>query len=611
MHDTRWPFAGQLQVKRPVTFAEALTLLIAAGTFFGALRVIGLAIANLWLDRFVQQGVNLVWTAPLGVALLLLFGGILVWISGTFVPILRRPSVFLFAALWIAATSLAMNISGIYTVAAAALGAGVASVGVRLFQRNPGVSMAIGRVVAVAGVVSIALAFTTLVAAAPALESWRNSKIAAAPSGAPNVLLIVLDTVRAKSLGSYGNTRDTSPFLDALGKSGVRFTQAFAPAPWTTPTHASIMTGLWPTELSLDWNHRLGDEAPTVAEVLRDAGYLTAGFVGNVGKAGMNSGIGRGFTHFEDYPASLWTILRGSRVGERLTASSAMRRLMNTKSLPFRKRSPQISADFLSWLDRQQERPFFAFLNYFDAHDPYESNDEFEARFGVTGEDNIDPTPLDRIEASDPRVGPILRRYEAAIAYQDAQLKHLFAELEQRGKLRNTLVVITSDHGEEFGEHGALRHGKTLYQAGVHVPLIVSFPNRLQGGREVSTPVSLRSVASSLTEMVPGLARGVFRGPSLFDVIANPAAAEPVLSSVDAVPEQPAWFPVHYGPLYGILHRGHRYIVNAEGAEELYLLSDRDEKNNLASDPRVQPLLNDLRRELDRALNLPASVAKR
>ena len=588
---------------RPLGFAEALTLLIAAGTFFGALRVVALAIANLWLGRYVQQGVNLLWTAPLGVALLVLFGGMIVWICGTFVPILRRPSVFLFVAVWIAATSLAMNISGIYTVSAAVLGAGVASMAVRLSQRSQGMTLKVERAVAVAGVLLISLGYTTLVAAAPSLESWRNSKLSPAASGAPNVILIVLDTVRAKSLGSYGNGRDTSPFLDAFGKSAVRFTQAFAPAPWTTPSHASMMTGLWPTELSLDWNHTFDDKARTVAEALRDAGYLTAGFVANTGNAGLNSGIGRGFTHFEDYPASLWTLLRGSRIGDRIASGGALRRLLGTESIPDRKRSPQISADFLRWLDRQQERPFFAFLNYFDAHHPYESPDEFEARFGVTGEDRIDPTPLARIEAHDPRVDPVLRRYEAAIAYQDAQLKHLFAELDRRGKLTNTLVVITSDHGEEFGEHGAMRHGKSLYQAAVHVPLIVSFPNRLQGGREVSTPVSLRSVASSLTEMVPGLGRSVFRGPSLFAVIADPAAAEPVLSSVDGVPDQPAWFPVHYGPLYGILHRGHRYIVNAEGVEELYLLSDVDEKKNLASQPGVQPLLNELRRELNRALN--------
>jgi arylsulfatase A-like enzyme len=599
------------QTRRPLIIAEALTLLIAAGTLFGGLRVVALAIANLWLGRYVQQGVNLVWAAPLGLALLALTGGVVLWISGTFVPALRRPSVFMFAAVWITATSFAMNISGLYTAAAAVLGAGVASVAVRLLQRHPHVTMKAARVVAIAGVLSIALAFTTLVAAAPAVESWRTSKIAPPPSGAPNVLLIVLDTVRAKSLGAYGNVRNTSPFLDALGKSGIRFTQAFAPAPWTTPTHASIMTGLWPTELSVNWNRTLDGGAPTVAEVLRDAGYLTAGFVANVGKAGRSSGIGRGFTHYEDYPASPWAILRGSRVGDRIASSMAMQWLRHTESLPGRKRSPGISADFLRWLDRQPERPFFAFLNFLDAHHPYESPDEFEARFGVTGNDEIGPTPLKRLGEGDPRVAQDLRRYEAAIAYQDDQLRRLFAELERRGKLSNTLVVVTSDHGEEFGEHGAMRHGRTLYQAAVHVPLIVSFPGRLQGGRQISTPVSLRSVASSLTGVVPGLRPGVFRGPSLFDVIADPAAAEPVLSSVDGVPDQPAWFPVHYGPLYGILHRGHRYIVNAECADELYLLSDLDEKTNLASDPREQPLLNELRRELNRALNRPASVATR
>lgn len=589
---------------RPLTLPEALWLLIAAGTLFGGLRVLALATASFGLGRYVPQGVNLVWTAPLGVALLVLASGICIWILGTFVPALRRSSSVVFGAVWIAATSLALNVSGLYAVAAVVFGAGVASIAMRLARRSPRVTLKTARIIAAAGVSAIAFSFTTLVAAAPWIESWRNSKIAPPLSGAPNVLLIVLDTVRARSLGAYGNTKGTSPFLDEISKTGVRFAEAYSPAPWTTPSHASIMTGLWPTELGVDWNHTLDGRAPTVAEVLTKSGYLTAGFVGNPGKAGRNSGISRGFSHFEDYPVSFWNVLRGSRIGDRIASSAWLRKAMGYESQPDRKRTPRVAAEFLHWLDDQDERPFFAFLNFFDAHHPYESPPEVAARFGVTGAGSGDfKEPSHRVDPDDPMAATILGLYESAIAYQDDQLRRLFAELDRRSKLANTLVIITSDHGEEFGEHGVMRHGNSLYRAAVHVPLILSYPGRLQGGQVISTPVSLRSVAASLTYVIPGLGRGPFRGPSLFDVMADPATAEPVLSSVDGVPAQPEWCPVHYGPLYGILHRGYRYIVNGEGKEELYRLSDIDEKNNLASDSRSQPILNELQRELTRALS--------
>jgi arylsulfatase A-like enzyme len=599
MQSSRSTGAANLQTLQPLAWSEALWLLIAVGTLFGATRVVGLAVANLWLGRYVQHGVNLLWTGPLGATMLVLVGGVLVWTAGAIVPALRRMPVFVFAAVWLAATSLALNITGIYVVAAATLGAGVAAVAMRLARRDPELAKQWGRIVGVAGVSGTALAFITLVLAGPALESWRSSQAASPPADAPNVLLIVLDTVRAKSLGAYGNTRGTSPFLDALGHSGVRFAQAFAPAPWTTPTHASLMTGLWPTELHLDWNRTLDDREPTVAEVLRRAGYLTAGFVGNPGKAGRSSGIGRGFTHFEDYSISFWSVLRGSRIGDRIASSAWLRRATGRESIPDRKRSPQVTAEFMDWLDRQQDRPFFVFLNYFDAHHPYEAPPEFEARFGVAGNHNSDAhEPVERMTSDDPRADLALRRYEAAIAYQDDQLRLLFAGLDRRGKLANTLVVVTSDHGEEFGEHGAIRHGNSVYRAAVHVPLIMSFPNRIPNGRVVTTPVSLRSVAATLTHMVPGLPAGLFRGPSLFDVMTDAATAEPVLSSLDGVPQQPSWFPVHYGPLYALLDKGYRYIVNAEGAEELYRVSDADERTNLASHPESKDILNHMRTRL-------------
>lgn len=586
---------------KPLTRPEALWLLVAVGTFFGALRVLALAVANLGLGRYVQQGINLLWTGPLGVTLLVLAGGTLVWLLGAVVPSLRRAPPFIFCIVWIAATSLALNVSGLYLAAAMVLGAGVATVAMRITQRDAARVSRVCRRVAIGGMSGAGLAFFCLVVSAPALETWLAGRVAAPSPGSPNILLIVLDTVRAKSLGAYGNPQNTSPFLDSVARSGVRFAEAFATAPWTTPTHASMMTGRWPTDLGVDWDRTLDERAPTVAEVLSRAGYRTAGFVGNPGKAGRSSGIGRGFKRYEDYTISFWNVLRGSRIGDRIASSAWLRTLMDRESLPDRKRSPEVTAAFLGWLDEPDTRPFFVFLNYFDAHHPYEAPPEVAARFGVEGNRSGDfREPAHKVSADDPKTEVLLRHYEAAIAYQDDQLRQLFAELERRGALENTLVVITSDHGEEFGEHGLMRHGNSLYRAALHVPLIVSFPKTLEGGRVVSTPVSVRSIAGSLADVVPGLDATPFRGPSLFDVMADPSAGEPVFSTVDAVTRQPSDFPVHYGPLYALLHGGHRYIVNAEGAEELYRLEDVDERTNLASDPGAQPVLEELRSKLSK-----------
>lgn len=596
--------ARPVQSEAALTWRDALWILIAMGVVLGAIRVLGLAIANLWLERFIQQGVNFLWTGPLGTTLLTLGWGVLIWSTGAFVPALRRLHVFIGAAAWLPVTSLVLNANGIHPLSAAVLAAGTSAVAMRVTLRRPSLAKRAGRRIAMAGMAGVALAFIAVVVAAPRIESWKAARMSPPPAGAPNILLIVLDTVRAKSLGAYGHTRDTSPFLDELGKSGVRFAQAFAPAPWTTPTHASMMTGLWPTELGLDWKHTLDHREPTVAEVLTGAGYLTAGFVANVGNAGINSGIARGFAHFEDYPVSFWNVLRGSKLGEHVTSSVWLRNAMGIESSPDRKRSPQVSAEFLAWLDAQPERPFFAFLNYFDAHYPYEAPPEFDARFGATRDPKgAVSTPLDWMEWDEARTEAARRRYDAAIAYQDDQLRRLFAELERRGKLENTLVIVTSDHGEEFGGHGVMRHGNSLYRASVHVPLVVLFPNRIQPGRVVATPVSVRSVAASLTHVVPGLPPNLFRGPSLFDVVADAALAEPVLSSLDGVKSQPAHFPVHDGPLYSVVDKGYRYIVNAEGAEELFRLDDIDEKFDLAASPDARGILSELRKTLNMVMH--------
>ena len=189
------------------------------------------------------------------------------------------------------------------------------------------------------------------------------------------------------------------------------------------------------------------------------------------------------------------------------------------------------------------------------------------------------------------------RAYEAAIAAQDSHLRELFDGLESRGRMSKTLIIVTSDHGEEFYEHRLMRHGNSLYNAAVHVPLVVAMADQLRGGTVVSTPVSVRSIATTIAAVTGTVERDQFDGPNLLE-IAEGAQGESVFMSVDEAPNQPPSFPVHHGPLFAVIEDGYKYIVDRRGVEQLFALADKDERTNLAlSSPAI---LTQLRERVQR-----------
>ncbi len=187
------------------------------------------------------------------------------------------------------------------------------------------------------------------------VATWRTvttrraiSALPAAVTGAPNVLLIVLDTVRAESLSLYGYDRPTSRALERLAQTGVRFLRAFSCAPWTLPSHASMFTGRFPHELSADWIKPLDSRYPTLAEALGASGYETAGFVANTKYCGRHTGLHRGFVHYEDFPVSPIQVLRASAFGAKL--DDKIRLATGYEELPGRKSAGELNTDFLNWL---------------------------------------------------------------------------------------------------------------------------------------------------------------------------------------------------------------------------------------------------------------------
>jgi arylsulfatase A-like enzyme len=556
----------------------------------------------------LQMNRHAIWTVP--VSDLLIFGacGIILALASLRWPGRLRP-IALFMLSFLSALALLLTFRGLATVAYVALSCGLASVVARVVIRH---AAAFRRVVRISYAPLVAIVAALVGFGAVREFASEHRALAGLPrpkKGAPNVLFIVLDTVRAQSLSLYGYNRDTSPHLTAFAREGVRFDRARTTASWTLPSHASMFTGRWAHELSTRLDRPLDGTYPTLAEYLRDHGYATAGFVANTFFCNAWYGLGRGFLHYEDTAVTPVEVLRGSNVGRRLIKHVVDTSHDRPTAYFLRKDASTINHETLAWLDqRPKGRPFFVFLNYYDAHDPYLTPAEPARRFGLRPVSRGDFATLRGWHRADqrhptPREITLARDcYDDCIAYLDGQLGRLFTALEQRGILDDTIVVITSDHGEAFGEHGGFGHGQSLYREVINVPLLVVAPSRVPSGRSVREPVSLRDLPATVADLV-GLGEGSpFPGHSLARHWAGKAESssvpvEPLLTEIlDHDPHDgPGWNPPRSLVIGETL-----YLRNRDGREELYNLdADPEESNNLVGTPGARPLVDRFRALLE------------
>jgi arylsulfatase len=318
----------------------------------------------------------------------------------------------------------------------------------------------------------------------------------------PNVLLLVADTLRADHLGVYGALRTRTPNIDGLAERGVRFQRASAPASNSCPATASVLTGLYPSSHGLLTCRRdaLRPEALSLARILSEAGYVTAGFAANPDLT-RERGFGRGFDLWVGgIPLDAIEPHRHSPLAFTLEALGLWSR---PKIFP---RAGEVVRRGLDWLSGMEEDPFFLYLHFMDPHDPYSPTSPFDALYGwKPGEDmKMSFETLPEIMAGQEPVGPgelssLLSLYDGAITSMDDQVGRLLAALEERGLLENTLVVFVADHGEEFIDHGGLGHEHTLYQELIHVPMILAGPG-VRAGTIITEPVSLVDLAPTLLE---------------------------------------------------------------------------------------------------------------
>jgi len=337
-----------------------------------------------------------------------------------------------------------------------------------------------------------------------------------------------LDTLRADHLSSYGYSRPTSPEIDRIASQGVLFENAIAPCSWSLPSHASLLTGRAPSEHGMQnvqampwpgWREKSLSGYPSLGEVLRHRGYRTGAFSANRIYFTRNVGLGRGFIHFEDYFDSVGDSFVRTLYGREF-ARLYLNRSENSKvtralrylgleswldkdsegsgdvggAYGVRKRASAVNQELMQWIDRDRQHPFFAFLNYLDVH------------YSYGGPPGYPKPDWDR--------GSTVDEYDAGLKYVDDYIGRLLRDLERR-EARNTIVVITSDHGESLGAHGLSYHGAALYRELIQVPLIISYPQQIPKGLRVAVPVSITGIPGTVMDLLADREPGVFPGPSL------------------------------------------------------------------------------------------------
>jgi arylsulfatase A-like enzyme len=315
-------------------------------------------------------------------------------------------------------------------------------------------------------------------------------------SAPPNVLLVVVDTLRADHLGCYGYERDTSPHIDRLAAEGVRFEEAYSQAPWTTPSIGSLLTSRYASEIGIyDEKSVLSDDLVLLPEVLRDHGYRTGAVISH---------------HF---CSRQWNFDQGF---ESFDESNVLGHAAVT--------SESVTSKALEFVDASDGRPFFLWAHYFDPHFAYIGHDEhpFPGPAGYEGpiRDGLEYKQIYRMRnaLTDVDMREMIRFYDSEIAHTDRWLGALFDGLRERGLWDDLLVVFTADHGEEFKDHGGLGHSRTVFQEAVHVPLLVKRPGGAHAGRVVTEPVPLLDVFPTILEHAGAPPSPGIRGQPLFDL---------------------------------------------------------------------------------------------
>jgi arylsulfatase A-like enzyme len=399
-----------------------------------------------------------------------------------------------------------------------------------------------------------------------------------------DVVLIVVDTLRADHLGIYGYDRGTSPRIDALARQATVFESAWSTAPWTLPSVMSMMTSRLPSSHRVENDGlKLGAGVPTLAETMKRAGYSTGAFVSHVYVSSI-FGFDRGFETFEDFGVS-----RPSYRPEARMEPAADR----------------VTDAALAWLSHQGRKPVFLFVHYFDAHWPYEPPERFRALYPDDYHGPLDATYDSISKFQDARLSLpddyrrfLIDRYDGEIRFVDEQIGRLLDGLAASGRGPRAFLVVTADHGEEFKDHGSIGHGRRLYEEVVRVPLIMGrlSPKAGPPPARVTVPVSGIDLLPTIAEVAGAVPPPGVQGTSLVPLL----HAEPSGTAGAAPTAPPADRPlvsetIRLNAHLKAIRRGPLKLIQSmdENRAELY---------DLAADPRERDDLSQKRPEDRRAL---------
>ena len=412
-----------------------------------------------------------------------------------------------------------------------------------------------------------------------------------APAGQPNILLISIDSLRADHLSSYGYPRKTSPNIDVVAAQGALFKIVVAPSTWTLPTHLSMLTSLAPEEHGVVKDKmRLSEKAVLLQEVLWRSGYTTAGFVAGP-YLDAKYGFSKGFDYYDDFSA----IKSREKLSHRGITSPKSYRIFNR---------------WLTRWDRKgRRRPFFVFLHMWDVHfdyappAPYDTMFDPDYKGDITSDDFID-NPRIRPNMNPRDLEHIIALYDGEIRFTDMWLGKVFDRLKELGVWDNTIIVITSDHGDEFFEHGMKGHRANLYGTTTLVPLIIRYPPQVPAGKVVERQVRLIDIPPTILTLAGLTPPADFGTPALSGTeTASDLTPFVLAASTQDLPGLLAFGDLHLarGKYASIQNERYKLILyNENGGRtsiELYdLRTDLDERHNIAQDR--QDLVVQLREQL-------------